>query len=122
ALCVLSRIYVDSMMWKRIGHAAHTPRILVFSTRFTKLAPDGHRLPSKFHSFASAFLVCLHKLHRKPRSHPSQERRYCFRAWRVVRSIELRSLRARGATRLVSKWPAPVCATTIIRRHPVTMR
>src|SRR5262245_57345672 len=104
--------------WSRYKHATDSG---IF-TRFTKLKLDDHRLPPRFRNFASTLLVCLLKLHWKPLLHLSQERRCCFRAWRVVGSMESHSLRVRGVIPLVLKWPVPVCATTTIRQHRVTTR
>src|SRR5438093_4424434 len=121
-LCVRSLQCVASAMWTPIGRATSTQLILVFSARFTRLAPDGFHHQARLHGFASTLLLCLPGLHPKLLLQESQEHLCCFRAWMGASSIASPLLLGLGVTRLVLRWRVLACPMTIIQRHRATMR
>src|SRR5439155_20705081 len=121
-LCVRSLQCVASAMWTPIGRATSTRLIPVFSSRFTRPAPDGFHHQARLHGFASTSLICSYGFHPKLLSQQSKEHLYYYRDWLIAGIIELHLLLGRGVIRLVSKWQVLACATTIIRRRLAMIR
>src|SRR6267378_3658671 len=90
--------------------------------RFTHHAWVDRRLRWTFHDFVGASSSCLPPLHHSLHLRRSRAPTDCCLGSRVAARIEFLLLPEVGVNLRVSRWQAPGCALTTIRRHRQTTR
>src|SRR5438552_4518607 len=117
ALFAHSRTCLVSPTSTPIGHIIHARRIPVSFTMFSRHALAGHRRRRKVCDFARISSNCSLPLHLSLHLHRWQGLTdYCLGSHGAGR-IGCRLLLEVGAILPASKWLAPGCALTTIRRH-----
>src|SRR5204863_1037561 len=100
-----------------IGHIIHTRPIPASFTIFSRHALAGHRRRRKFRDFASISSNRSLLLHHSLHLHRLQGLTGCCPGSHRAARIGCRWLLEVGVIPPASRWPAPGCALTTIRRH-----